>query len=125
MIRIPVIVVRDNRTGLEHIVGTDYHDELIIDSNAIHYINMQCMESTKYDESVDGYDFVGEPLKDFGKKIVVVKSVTLEEFGDLYKHIIYDKQEKFEAFDKMISELIKESNQLEERKKKSEHKVIS
>lgn len=45
-------IIRIKREDGEHIVGTNSHDCLYIENNAIHYLNTQCMVGTQYpDES--------------------------------------------------------------------------
>ena len=46
----PVIKIRE-KTGDEetvHIVGTNSHDRLYIENNAIHYLDIQCMSGTQH-----------------------------------------------------------------------------
>ena len=55
----PIIRVRDNAAGgTEHIIGENSHDVLYISkSGGIQYVNIQCMEGTKYPE--EGYSRIG------------------------------------------------------------------
>jgi len=60
-VRFPIIIVRDNDTGKEHIVGTDHHDSLWIDeeTGGIHYLNLQCCEGTTKYDGKSTFEFVG------------------------------------------------------------------
>lgn len=80
--RIPVIRIRDKDTGTLRMVGTDHHDVLEIDTETggIHYVNLQCLESTRNYDGESTFDFVGVEIADEG---VFVNFVSLEEFVNL------------------------------------------
>ena len=67
----PVIKVK--REDGEHIVGTNSHDCLYIENNAIHYLNTQCMAGTSYPEESgmyfvakeEGWNISGRPEVEF------------------------------------------------------------
>lgn len=56
--KFPIIRIRDNglKDHKDRIVGTNVHDHLYIQGNAIHYLNTQCMAGTEYED--EGYSFV-------------------------------------------------------------------
>lgn len=76
----PIIKIKD--MGTERIVGTNRHDCLYIENNAIHYLDIQSMGSTESEEDgiyftgVDKgeYSFTGNPEIEF---------LTLEEVIEL------------------------------------------
>lgn len=75
----PVIRIKENSShgGAGYIVGTNRHDCLFIEDNAIHYLDMQCMESTRHPEKSQ-MCFVGMP-PDEGVPYMTVEMVTIEE----------------------------------------------
>ena len=78
----PVIRVNDN--GHEHIVGTNSHDYLYIENNAIHFMDIQSCEGTRYPDS--GITFVEDksidPEYDL-RPYLSVQFMDLEEIIDL------------------------------------------
>lgn len=66
-----IIWVRDNGTGQVHQVGTDPHDSLECDEGHVEYVNLQCMEGTKYGT----YSFVDPP--DMDDYVMVTPDVLL------------------------------------------------
>lgn len=71
----PVIKIKEgNRV---HIVGTNSHDELIIQNNAIHYLNIQSMVGTRYPDESGMYFLAKEP-EEF-EAYPTVEMVTIEE----------------------------------------------
>jgi len=79
---VPVIKIKQKCGDKEytHIVGTNSHDELIIENNAIHYLNLQGVVGTQYPEE-SGMYFEGiEPEKGSLSPYVTVEMVTVEEF---------------------------------------------
>lgn len=54
----PIIRIRDNcrKDAGDRIVGTNIHDHLYIENNAIHYLNIQCRAGTEDGE--EGFSFV-------------------------------------------------------------------
>lgn len=75
----PLIKIKEKMGDKEytHIVGTNSHDELIIENNAIHYLNLQCMAGTQYPEE-SGMYFVGKEPGEF-EVDTTVEMVTIEE----------------------------------------------
>lgn len=55
----PVIKIKEG--DRVHIVGTNSHDELIIENNAIHYLNIQSMVGTQYPDESGMYFLEKEP----------------------------------------------------------------
>lgn len=117
MIRIPIIKVRDtaSKSNTEHIVGTDTHDSLIIEDNAIHYFNLQNNEGTRYNGD---YKFVGIEGNMYEPE-TTVEFITLEEFGKLYKDIAREQNEDEEQLQSFIKELLAEEEKGEEIKKRN------
>lgn len=76
--RIPIIKVRYG--DYTHIVGTNSHDKLIIDNNAIHYLDLQGMVGTRFGEmrfegvEPDEWSMTGE---------VEVEMVSIEELIEI------------------------------------------
>lgn len=68
----PIIKVKDNDTGHEHIVGTNSHDTLLINDGKITYYNLQNGEGSEYGT----YSFLGVE-DDFSLR---VEFVSYEEF---------------------------------------------
>lgn len=80
--RVPVIRIRDKDTGSLRMVGTDRHDFLEIDpeTGGIHYVNLQCLESTRKYDGESTIEFVGVEISDEG---VFIDFVSFEEFINL------------------------------------------
>ncbi len=114
MIRIPIIKVKDTTDNIEHIVGTDIHDSLIIKNNAIHYLNLQCMEGTQYNGD---YKFVGIE-GDMHDPETTVEFVTIEELARLYKDIAREQNEREERLQSFIKEVLAEEEKGEEIRKR-------
>ncbi|MFB5192677.1 hypothetical protein [Alicyclobacillus fastidiosus] len=58
MMTLPIIKVRDKHSGLEHVVGTDTHDVLLVNEDgSISYMNLQNGEGSGPDSV---YEFVTE-----------------------------------------------------------------
>ncbi len=114
MIRIPIIKVKDKTMNTEHIVGTNTHDQLIIENNAIHFLNIQCMEGTQFDGD---YSFVGIEGNEYEPE-TTVEFVTLEEFGKLYKDIAREQNEAEERLQNLIKEILAEEEKEEKAKKR-------
>ena len=100
---IPIIKVKDKYDETEHIVGTDTHDELIIENNAIHYRNVQCMEGTQYNGA---YQFVGVEGNEYDPD-VTVQFVTLEEFVTLYETLDNADVAQEEHLQKRLQDFLK------------------
>lgn len=104
---IPIIRVRDTDNGNSHIVGTDSHDELLLenDTGSIYYGNMQNLETSRKDLN-NAYEFESVENADCVQSI---EFVTLEEFVEIYTKIAkeqaqseFDLQKAFtEAFGEM------------------------
>ena len=79
----PIIKVRDNYNGKEHIIGTNSHDALFIDpkTGGIHYLNLQCCEGTQKFDGASAYEFVGEEIEYSGEP--VIEFLTFEELAEL------------------------------------------
>lgn len=71
--RIPIIRVRDKVSGDVHILGTDQHDDLILDKGGLSYYNLQNGDGT-----LDGYEFVAKKYEDAPYDIVV-EWISVEE----------------------------------------------
>ena len=76
----PVIKIKDNYG--EHIVGTNSHDCLYIENNAIHYLTSQSMVGTMYPEE-SGMYFVGEEKEYSISGNPEIEFVTLEELIEI------------------------------------------
>jgi len=76
--RIPIIKIKDG--DYSHIVGTNSHDMLYIENNAVHYLNLQCMDGTRY----GGMKFEGiEPDEWSSFYSPTVEMVTIEELIEI------------------------------------------
>lgn len=117
MIRIPIIKVKSKTMNTEHIVGTNTHDQLIIENNAIHYLNIQCMEGTQF---YGDYSFVGIEGNEYEPE-TTVEFVTLEEFWKLYKGIAREQNEAEERLQNLIKEILAEEEKGEEIRKRREY----
>lgn len=120
----PIIKIRENcgETNIEHIVGTNSHDCLYIENNAIHYLDIQGMVGTQYPEESgmyfkgkeDGYSFSGRPEIEF---------MTLEEIIELATQNIKEQTEStiklYEAIKKYDEEKAQCQKQLEDCKEKT------
>lgn len=107
----PIIKVREG--DRVHIVGTNSHDCLYIDNNAIHFLNAQGMVGTQYPDesgmyfegkSDDEYSFSGMPE---------VKFVTLEELFKIATENMKKQTEEKLVADKMFSEFMKNREECE------------
>ena len=79
----PVIKVKDNYNGAEHIVGINSHDSLYIDheTGGIHYLNLQCCSGTRKFEGKSDYEFVGKEFEYSGEP--VIEFLTFNELAEL------------------------------------------
>lgn len=80
----PVIKIRE-KTGDEetvHIVGTNSHDRLYIENNAIHYLDIQCMSGTQHPNK-SGMRFHGVETEYSITGYPEIEFVTLEELIDI------------------------------------------
>lgn len=114
----PVIKIREgNRV---HIVGTNSHDCLYIENNAIHYLDIKGMVGTEYQEEsgmyFEGkyngeYSFSGKPEIEF---------VTLEKlFQIAIENMEHQTERKLKA-DKMFSEFMEKRKECERKINKSQ-----
>ena len=80
--RIPLIYIRDKSSGHERLVGTNCHDQLIIDekTKAIRYHNVQNSCGTP-----DDYEFTGIEEETYYGKELYVKMVSWKEAAQLFK----------------------------------------
>ena len=113
----PIIRVNDN--GYEHIVGTNSHDYLYIEDNAIHFMDIRSCEGTRYRDS--GITFVEDksidPEYDL-RPCLSVQFMDLEEIIDLAtEHLTETAEAKIKAyrvlkefFEKKIEDVSKETN---------------
>lgn len=79
----PVIKVKDNYNGTEHILGTNSHDSLYIDAETggIHYLNLQCCAGTRKFEGKSDYEFVGEENE--WDDELAIEFLTFDELAEL------------------------------------------
>ena len=98
---IPIIKVTDNDTNTTHIVGTDSHDCLIIENNALHYYNLQCGCGG------ETFKFVGRQDELYG---ATVEMVTFEEFVKLYNQETKEKEERENRFKKLVDDFFTEND---------------
>ena len=100
MTHVPLIYIRDKSDGQERLVGTNNHDELIIDSKtgAIRYHNVQNSCGTP-----DDYEFAGIEEKTYYGKELYVKMVTWKEAVKLFESLDADRVEA----DKLIEDMAK------------------
>ena len=71
--RIPIIRVRDKADGSVHILGTDQHDDLMLENGSLAYYNLQNGDGT-----LDGYEFVAQKYEDAPYDIAV-EWISIEE----------------------------------------------
>ena len=96
---IPVIRIRDKRTGNIHIVGTNYHDSLNIYKDRLTYVNMQNGCGSQYDDAE--YEFVHEE-NDFG--YYCVEMVTLEQWIGLAINSMKEQADDSQKLYKLLME---------------------
>ena len=70
--KIPIIRIKNNNTSKEHIVGTKSGDRLVIDNNAITYINAE-----------DELDSIGGDYLFTSKDNIIVEMITLDELIEM------------------------------------------
>ena len=114
--KFPIIRIRDNglKDHEDRIVGTNVHDHLYIQGNAIHYLNTQCMVGTKYED--EGYSFVTHddtPKEYTAAYAPQVEWATLDEIIDM----------EMERIEETTKNKIKLYRALKEKWKKEEEKV--
>ena len=109
----PIIKVREG--DRVHIVGTNSHDCLYIENNAIHFLDIKGMVGTEFPEESgmyfegnpdDEYSFSGRPEIEF---------VTLDELFEIAtKNMEQQTQEKLHA-DKMFADFIRKRKECEQK----------
>lgn len=114
--KFPIIRIRDNglKNHEDRIVGTNVHDHLYIQGNAIHYLNTQCMTGTMYED--EGYSFVTHddtPKEYTAAYAPQVEWATLDEIIDM----------EMERIEETTKNKIKLYRALKEKWKKEEEKV--
>lgn len=78
--KFPVIKVIDKDSNRSHIVGTNHHDQLVINENgSISYLNLQILEGTG---PRGAYNF--QSNSSFEKQMIV-EFVSFEELQELYQ----------------------------------------
>ena len=112
---IPIIKIKDLPDGAERIVGTNSHDSLVIENNAIHYYNLQCGEGTQGATATEGFSFVGVPENYFGEVCV-----EMWELSELLEYAIKNAREAgnseaklHKLFRKYLKEQAKQRKRLE------------
>ena len=125
---VPIIKIKEKFGNKEytHIVGTNSHDELIIEGNAIHYINLQGMVGTQYPEE-SGMYFEGiEPDEDSLIPWICVEMVTVEELIKIAEKNMKKQTEAsikmHKAFKEYLEEKVKCQKKME--KDKEENNVV-
>lgn len=115
--RLPIIKIKDNRTGDEFIMtDNDSHDYLFADEKGIHYYNLQNGEGTGESKNC-GYSFVGEEGY-MGTNIPM-----MDMFGilSLYRDLAISplaNKELVQSFDAIMNEFQKLEMKVGEEKKK-------
>ena len=120
----PIIKVREG--DRVHIVGTNRHDCLYIENNAIHFLDIKGMVGTEFPEesgiyfegkSDDEYSFSGRPEIEF---------VTLDELFEIATENMERQTEEKLRADKMYEEFIKKREECERKIDESQkHNGIS
>ena len=97
---VPLICIRDKSNGHERLIGTNNHDELIIDnvSGAIRYHNLQNNCGTP-----DEYEFTGQEEETYYGKELYVKMVPWREAVKLFESLDANRAEA----DKLIEDMAK------------------
>lgn len=112
----PIIKVSE-KTGDEestHIVGTNSHDRLYIDNNAIHYLNAQCMTGTQCSEE-SGMKFQGVESEYSISGFPEIEFVTLENLIEIAIHSMKEQTENTIETRKMISKYIEEKKRCKQK----------
>lgn len=104
----PIIKVIDNdsKNKAAHIVGTNSHDALVIDkpTGGIHYLNLQCCESTRKYTGEGTFSFVGE-YNEYSPE-PLVEMVTFQELCELYIAQTKQSCEEERALRELIKQII-------------------
>ena len=122
---VPIIKIKEKFGNKEytHIVGTNSHDELIIEGNAIHYINLQGMVGTQYPEE-SGMYFEGiEPDEDSLIPWICVEMVTVEELIKIAEKNMKKQTEASIKMHKAFKEYLEEKGKCQKRWKKIRRKT--
>lgn len=77
----PIIKIKEG--DREHIVGTNSHDCLYIENNAIHYLNVQCMAGTQYPDESGMYFKGNEDVEYSFSSRPEIEFMSLEEIIEL------------------------------------------
>lgn len=98
MTHVPLIYIRDKSNGQERLVGTNNHDELIVDSKTgtIRYHNLQNSCGTP-----DDYEFTGIEEETYYGKELYIKMVPWGEAVELFESLDADRAEA----DKLIEDM--------------------
>jgi hypothetical protein len=97
----PIIKVKDNETGYEHIIGTNSHDMLCVEDGLISYYNLQNGEGSRFGT----YSFLGEEDEMYG---VTVEFVTFEKLKEIYDQETKASIEQNRAMKEMIEKIIQD-----------------
>ena len=113
----PIIKVKEN--GSEHIVGTNSHDCLYIQNNAIHYLNTQGMVGTEFpDES--GMYFAGMDKGEYSiSGYPEIEFLTLEEVIELATKNLVEQTEDTVRLNRLLAEHLKKKKECEKELKES------
>ena len=117
---VPVIRIKEKYGNEEysHIVGTNSHDELIIENNAIHYLNIQGMTGTQYpDES--GMYFEGKEATEYCP-FMTVEMVTVEEFIKIAEKNMKEQTEESIKMHEALKDYLEEKKKCREMREKDE-----
>ena len=119
---VPVIRIKEKYGDKEytHIVGTNSHDELIIEDNAIHYLNLQGMVGTQFpDESGMYFEGIGDednPCCPY----VIVEMVTVEEFIKIAEENMKEQTEESIRMHEAFKCYLEEENKCKKMREKDE-----
>lgn len=99
-----------------HIVGTNSHDELIIQNNAIHYLNTQCMAGTQYPEE-SGMYFAEKEADEYDLcPYSTVEMVTIEELISIAEQNMIDQTEASLRLHESVKKYLAEKAKCEEKR---------
>lgn len=115
----PIIKIKKNSGDGEHvhIVGTNSHDCLFVENNAIHYLNMQGMVGTRYpDES--GMHFAGRESDEYNvTPYPEIEMVTIEELIEIARQNMIEQTEASLRFHEAVRGYLKAEEECEEKRK--------
>jgi len=114
----PVIKIkRDEHT---HIVGTNSHDALFIEGNAIHYLNLQSMVGTQYPEE-SGMYFAGRELDEYSSlPYVEIEMVTIEELIEIAEQNMIKQTESSLKLHESFRKYLESQKACEEKRKEDD-----